>query len=134
MERPKREDKIGLNDETRFREEMIRLNREILQFKGGVNQAYMSTKEIYNIHSQLSQRIRNNSAKILTMKKMLSELDEMENDLELERRARDIGREQLYKEEVELAAEQDILDSLAHQSFLKNGVVDLEKDRNQARG
>jgi hypothetical protein len=46
-----REDKIGLNDETRFREEMIRLNREILQFKGGVNQAYMSTKEIYNIHN-----------------------------------------------------------------------------------
>lgn len=64
------------------------------------------------------------------MKKMLSELDEMENDLELERRARDIGREQLYKEEVELAGEQDILDSIAHQSFLKNGVADLEKDRN----
>jgi len=110
----RREDKIGLNDETRFREEMIRLDREILDFKGGVNSAYLSTKEIYNIHSQLSQKIRNNSTRILTMKKMLAEFDEMENELEIERRARDLGREQLYKEEVELAGEQDVIDSIAH--------------------
>ena len=56
----RREDKIGLNNETRFREEMIKLNKELFQFKGGVNQAYLSTKEIYNIHNMLSLKIKNN--------------------------------------------------------------------------
>lgn len=59
-----KEDKIGLNNEVRFREEMIKLNRELFDFKGGVNQAYLSTKEIYNIHNMLSTRISNNKAKI----------------------------------------------------------------------
>ena len=134
VKKPTREDKIGLNNEVRFREEMIKLDREIFQFKGGVNQAYRTTKEIYSIHSMLSSKIKNNQSKILNMKKMMREYDEMDTELEQERRARDLMKEQLNKEEVELANEQDILDMVKHESEMKNNVGDLEKDRDQARG
>jgi hypothetical protein len=53
----------------------------------------------------LSSKIKNNQSKILNMKKMMREYDEMDTELEQERRARDLMKEQLNKEEVELANE-----------------------------
>lgn len=63
------------------------------------------------------------------MKKLLLEFDEMDHELEQERRQRDLMKERLLKEEIELANEQDTLDMLKHEEELKLGVIALERDR-----
>lgn len=63
------------------------------------------------------------------MNKLLLEFDEMDHELEQERRQRDLMKERLLKEEIELANEQDTLDMLKHEEELKLGVIALERDR-----
>jgi hypothetical protein len=127
-------DKMGLNNELLFRQDMLNMNRELKDFKDGVNQSHLNMLQIYNLHKQIQDQIEHNRNKIMSMKVAIREMEADEVELEKERRKRDLLMEELHAEKMDLQREEDMVQATRFENGVKEDLIGLGEDRDKVKG